>query len=332
MKREFSAVDEERPGETFRHIFQNAWPSYSRWWLSEGDDARPSYLVCRRAMRRHMPELLPLYEEWCELAGGGDQEARFLSLYCPPAYLSACSQAIWTGPEPLLVRNYDYDPRYFDALVLRTRWLGERRVLGMADCLVGLLDGINDAGLAVSLTFGGPRITGEGFGIPLIIRYLLETCSTTREATRALTRIPCHMAYNVTVLDKAGGRATVMLTPGQDARVTRTPVATNHQPGSTLRNTSRVQTSVDRERFLLRRLTMHVETAERFVAAFLRPPLYSTAFASGYGTLYTAAYRPLAGELRLHWPGAEWTLSLDRFEPGTRVIGYRGAPQSAVAE
>lgn len=332
MKREFSALGEERPGRTFERLFANAWPLYSQWWLSEGDEARPSYLACRRAIRRHMPEILELYDELAELVGGGDQEARFLSLYCPPAYLSACSQAIWTGPEPLLVRNYDYDPRYFDALILRTCWLGERVVLGMADCLVGLLDGINDAGLAVSLTFGGPRVTGEGFGIPLILRYVLETCTTVRQASRALARIPCHMAYNVTVLDEAGDRATVMLTPGQDARVTRSPVATNHQPGSTLRNTARVQTSVDRERFLLRRLTMHTESAERFVAAFLRPPLYAAGNTRGYGTLYTAAYRPAEGELRLHWPGTEWRLSLDAFAPERRVIAYRTGPQSAAAK
>ena len=43
----------------------------------------------------------------------------------------------------------------------------------MSDCLWGLLDGINDAGLAVSLAFGG-RATREGFGIPLVVRYLLE--------------------------------------------------------------------------------------------------------------------------------------------------------------
>lgn len=328
MEREFSALEEERPGQTFRRLFVNAWPLYRAWWLSEGDEARPSYLVCRRAIREHMPELLGLYDELAELAGGGDQEARFLSLYCPPAYLSACSQAIWTGPEPLLVRNYDYDPRYFDALLLHTRWLGERRVLGMADCLIGLLDGINDAGLAVSLTFGGPRATSEGFGIPVILRYVLETCENVRQASDALARIPCHMAYNVTALDKTGKRATVMLTPGQDARVTRAPVATNHQPGSTLRNTSRVQASVDRERFLLRELTMHVETAERFVSAFLRPPLYSTAFAAGYGTLYTAEYRPGDLSVTLHWPGTRWRLSLEGFTPDRRFIAYASSPVS----
>ena len=38
----------------------------------------------------------------------------------------------------------------------------------MSDCLWGLLDGMNDDGLGVSLTFGGRRVLGDGFGIPIV--------------------------------------------------------------------------------------------------------------------------------------------------------------------
>ena len=56
----------------------------------------------------------------------------------------------------------------------------------MSDCLWGLLDGVNDAGLAVSLTFGGRRDVGDGFGIPIVVRYLLEVCSdVSRRARRS---------------------------------------------------------------------------------------------------------------------------------------------------
>ena len=43
---------------------------------------------------------------------------------------------------------------------------------------------MNDAGLAVSLTFGGRRALGTGFGIPLVVRYLLETCATVERGLR----------------------------------------------------------------------------------------------------------------------------------------------------
>ena len=73
----------------------------------------------------------------------------------------------------------------------------------MSDCLWGLLDGMNDAGLAVSLTFGGRACVGDGFGIPLVVRYLLETCATVAEARAALDRVPVNLAHNLTLVDRA---------------------------------------------------------------------------------------------------------------------------------
>jgi len=323
MQLTFAAVDQTKPGAGFAAIFKRAWPHYRRWWLREGEEARPSYLACRRALAAHMPEMLGTWERLSELAGGGDLEARFLSLYCPPAYLTACSQAVWPGPEPLLVRNYDYDPRAFDALVLRTDW-GRHAAIGMSDCLIGLLDGVNDAGLALSLTFGGQRIVGEGFGIPIVLRYVLETCETAVQAGKVLGRVPSHMAYNVTALDASGDRVTVMIAPGRDALITNAPVATNHQATVEWRTHARATASVERERFLLRRLTLHPEPADRFVAAFLRPPLYSTAFDRGFGTLYTAEFRPLQRAMTLHWPDHSWELNLDEFVEGQRTITFAG--------
>ena len=63
-------------------------------------------------------------------------------------------------------------------------------MLGMSDCLWGLLDGVNDAGLAVSLTFGGRRDVGDGFAIPLVVRYLLETCDDGRGGARGARADP----------------------------------------------------------------------------------------------------------------------------------------------
>jgi predicted choloylglycine hydrolase len=322
MQLTFAAVREESPGARFRELFERAWPHYRRWWLADGEEARPSYLACRRAIVTHMPEMADLYERMCEVVGGGDYESRFLSMYCPPPYLSGCSQAIWPGPEPLLVRNYDYSPKAFDALVLHTRWMGQRSVMGMSDCMFGLLDGVNDAGLAVSLTFGGQRLVGEGFGIPIIIRYVLETCETAAQAGKVLARIPTHMAYNVTALDRDADRVTVMIAPGRDAVITKVPVATNHQSIVTWTSHARATATVERERFLLRRLTLHPEPADRFVAAFLRPPLYSTAFEHGFGTLYTAEFWPGRGQMTLHWPSGRWDFDLAGFTQGERTIRY----------
>ncbi len=327
----FRAISEPLPGPRWAGLFEEYWPAYRRWWAKDGVSVRPSYAECRRAIRRHMPEILPLWEELTELAGGGDDAARFLSFYGPPAYLSACSQAIWPGEEPLLVRNYDYSPRAFDALILRSEWQG-RAVLGMTDGLFGLVDGMNDAGLAVSLTFGGrpgrgPGRTGAGLGIPIVLRYLLETCATVPAAIAVLERvprrIPSHMSYNVTVLDRDRRYLTAYLAPDRETIVTHMAVATNHQSASNGWAMRALRATVERERFLLQRLTLHVDPEDKFIGAFLRPPLYSTAFGQGFGTLYTAAYRPARGQLDLHWPGSVWHLSLLRSTCAGRPVHHR---------
>ena len=317
----FTAIDECRPGRKWRMLLDRLWPGYERWYCKEGSLDRPTYLACRRALERHMPEFVPVWSELCELAGGGDIAARFLSLYCPPGYVTGCSQAVWPGPEPLLVRNYDYNPQTFDAVLLNTRWLG-KRVMGMSDCLVGLVDGINEDGLALSLTFGGRRVVGLGFGVPIVIRYVLETCTTAEEAARTLARIPTHMAYNVTALDGAGERRTVFLSPDREPLITHAAVATNHQERVEWGQHARATATVERERFLLQRLTLHEEPPEDFIGAFLKPPLYSLAFARGFGTLYTAVYWPRQGTIRLCWPGAHWPKSLHAFEEGSLMIHY----------
>ena len=79
-------------------------------------------------------------------------------------------------------------------------------MIGSGDCAWGLLDGLNDAGLAVSLAFGGRKVVGSGFGVPLVVRYLLETCETTGQARATLRRLPYHLAHTLTIVDADGRR------------------------------------------------------------------------------------------------------------------------------
>jgi predicted choloylglycine hydrolase len=318
------ALNIETPGPKWAGLFHEYWPDYRKWWVQEGEAARPTYAVCKRALKDHMPELLPLYDELCAQAGGGDVAARFLSFYNPPPYLSGCSQAIWAGKEPVMVRNYDYNPNAFDQLVLNTNWQG-RQVLGVSDGLWGLVDGVNDAGLAISLTFGGRRVVGQGFGVPLILRYVLQTCKTAEEAGRVLARVPTHMSYDVAVLDAKRQHLTAMLVPDRPAVITHAAVATNHQENVEWVSHARFTATVERERFLLQRLTLHRDPEEKFMNAFLKPPLYSTAFNAVFGTLYTAVYRPRLQQMEVRWPGTTWALGMDNFQEGGRRVQIPGA-------
>lgn len=293
------SIHEDKPGIKWQHLFQTLWPTYQKWFLSEGHRTRPSYLRSEQALQAAMPELLPIYQQLCALAGDGDLAARFLSLYCPPPYLAGCSQALWLRNSPTLIRNYDYSPELFEGVLLYTNWL--RPVIAMSDCMWGVLDGINDTGLAVSLAFGGRKLIGVGFGIPLVLRYILETCSNTAAAVAVLQRIPLHMAYNVTVVDARGDHATVYLAPDQPPTVTDAVTCTNHQQTIEWLDYARMTKTVERKHYLDARLADPAETKQNFAACFLASPLHHTDYRRGFGTLYTAIYEPTTPAVTLNW-------------------------------
>ncbi len=322
MEHLFQAIDEREPGSKWRNRFDTTWPHYRKWFLREGNEARPTYLACRRALKRYMPDLLGTYDVLVEQAGGGDMAARFLSLYRPTPYLTGCSQAVWTrGRDRFLIRNYDYMPRLWEGVLLRSRWNG-RDVMAMTDCLWGVLDGMSEAGLAVSLSFGGRKVVGDGFGIPIVLRYVLEFCDTTAEAVRVLRHVPSHMAYNVTVLDRYGTFKTVHVSPDRPAEITNYRVATNHQRWIEWNEYVKATRSVEREAFLQDRLSDHTEHADQFVQRFLAPPLHSRRRRSGWGTLYTVAYHPEALRVDVLWPNAHTTESFAAFHETELVVHY----------
>jgi predicted choloylglycine hydrolase len=309
-------IDEPQPGPRWQALFDETWPEYRRWWLRQGADARPSREQAERALRHHMPELVPIFERMVAMAGDDDTAAAMLTLWNPPPFIVACSQVVvpdsQTG-EPVLVRNYDYDPRLFEATVHRTAW-ASRKVLGTGDCLWGLVDGVNDAGLAVSLTFGGRREVGEGFGVPLVIRYLLEVSDDVAEAAAVLARLPHQLSYNVTLCDAGGAVATVFVAPDRPARVTHERETTNHPETVEWPEHAEWVGSVERlER--LRALQGEGVTSDGMIAAMLAPPLLARRWDEGFATLYTAAYRPATGGLTYHAPGAAAELALDRQLP-----------------
>jgi predicted choloylglycine hydrolase len=116
----------------------------------------------------------------------------------------------------------------------------------------------------------------------------------------------------------------VYLAPDRPARVTGLAAVTNHQGEvewepyvAAIRSTERLER--------LKQLLADRTDAAGVVAACLRPPLYATRFHEGFGTLYTAEYRPAEGAVRYHWPDRTWTQSLDTFDPDGIQIRL-GAP------
>jgi predicted choloylglycine hydrolase len=314
----FEAIHEDRPGARIRQVFDHYWPAYRRWFLRDGVKARPNYMAGLKALRAHMPELVPVYENILKTTGGGDLEARFLSMWCPPAYVGGCSQVLLTDEEPVLIRNYDFNPTLLDGIWLASRYCG-KRVVAVTDCLWGVLDGINEDGLAVSLSFGGGKSVGVGFGIPLVLRYILEIAATVPDTIAILKRVPVHMPYSVAAIDRRRRYATIFVRPGREAEVVNRHVSTNHQhkvewPGHAL-----ATKSVERQSILEHALATNAKT-ESVLRVFLRPPVYQTEFGRGCGTLYTAVYRPLECTAELIWPALRWCQSCSEFKDDSRTV------------
>ena len=318
---------EARPGPCWQALFRSTWPAYRRWFLRDGDTARPGRRASAVALARHMPELVATWERLVELAGGGDLPARMLTAWDPPAFQPGCSQAVvLTDAGPLLVRNYDYDPRLLERVVFSSAFTG-RRVVGTSDCLWGLLDGVNDRGLALSLAFGGCPGTGVGFGIGLVVRYLLEMCETVGDVAGTLRRLPVNATYNLTAVERSGEHATYFVGPERAPERHTLTAVSNHRGrvpdwpayAQRIRSVERQEAIAD--------LLAHGGAADELVAAFLRPPLRSTAWDEGFGTLYTAAYRPAEGVVDYLWPDSTWRRSFDAPpETHTAVLGAEDDP------
>jgi predicted choloylglycine hydrolase len=324
----FRSLQEQTPGDAWRQVFDHGWPGWRQWWLSKDGGRGASREQCRMALRRHMPEFARTWEQLVEVVGGGDEVAQFLSFWSPPRYLVHCSQAVLVEDEgPVLIRNYDLDPNLNEGTLYKTCWR-DRTVVGMVEGMAGLADGMNDAGLVVSLTFGGRVAYGPGFGIPLVVRYLLESCTDVEDAVETLRRLPCHMSYNLTLMDMKGCWATVLLSPDRPPIVTDQRFATNHQLTVELPRHGRNTKTIERAERLNAVLSASGASPATLEAAFLQPPLFSTAYDKGFGTIYTAVYRPKAGTVSLLWPdGCRFVWGMDAFHDRDFDVVY--SPQGS---
>ena len=325
----FAAVDSGTEVTALAGSFTEAWPAYRRWYLRDGEAARPEYLECRHALQAHLPELVPTYDRLVAAVGGGDLAARFLSHWNPPPLFAACSLAAWSRERRVLVRNYDYPPTLCDALVVRSEWMGAP-VLAMSDCALGALDGVNAHGLAVAIAFGGRRVVGEGFGIGIVVRYVLELARDVPSALSLLARIPVHLAYNVALQDSSGHNAIAYLSPDRAMTVSGGATAANRQGETEWPEHAEYSATEDREAALEAAVDAPQMDADLLAQRFLEPPLYRPTASTTWGTVYTAVYDVDALTLDLRWPDDSWSLSMHGFEGGRRVRSMEMAVPAAV--
>lgn len=298
---------EEQPGPKWQAGALAYWPRLRGWLLGGREAALPAVEEGRAALAEMMPELLPTYERLLALLPDDEAARRLLAHWCPPPIFAGCSVACLGGPAPLMLRNYDFDPAAFEGRVWLSRLRGQR-VLASLEGVWGALDGVNEAGLAVALTFGGGPEAGRGFSAPLILRYLLETCTSVAEARAALERLPSALVHNLALLDRGGARLIAYLHPDRPTRFEAAESVTNHQPGA--------EPPPEQDpTFSCARLAA-LRSGQPAPARFLQPPLYAAR--PDHRTLYSVAYAPAEGGARFFWPEQELAQSLERFTE-TRV-------------
>lgn len=322
MQLHFNAVSEPGlPGKKWQKLYNTHWEAYRSWLKSKGKQYNSNLKTSEAALKKYMPEMWPTYKRLCKLAKADEQAACFLTGFQPPAYISGCSNAVLTGKEVQLVRNYDYHPNLMEGTQLLSAWNG-KKVIATSDCLIGAVDGMNEDGLAISLTFGGREVVGKGFGIPFILRYVLEFCSNVDEAVAALIRIPSHMSYNVTVVDRTGAFKTVRLAPDREPLVTDAAFTTNHQGYVDWPENAAFNKTLERSAFLEKMLAKKGMNAAKIADSFLKKPLYNKRFKEGFGTLFTAVYRPAEGIVEMRWPKVKVSQTFDDFQEQYKLIDF----------
>jgi predicted choloylglycine hydrolase len=149
----------------------------------------------------------------------------------PP--IGACSAAISAD---VYGRNYDYRPWYYGAQFVLLQAGGSYASIGSSHQLTGRLDGMNEHGLMIGLhqVKKSPRF--PGLSADLIVRMILDQCSSTTEAVEILGQLPHAMQYNYSLLDANGVASVVEAGAGAIASRRGTWLAcTNHFQSALLR-------------------------------------------------------------------------------------------------
>lgn len=309
-----------------------AWQAHiSRHWSLRTNRSEPPFLgtaEVRTLLGRHMPELLPDFDALLPLYDDQPGAAQGLAFYNQRPFWSGCSVQVARRSEgSTLLRNYDLGVDDCPCAFRFEELAGGGWILGSAEGGWGYLDGMNDRGLAVALTFGGRFVTGPGFTVILVIRWLLQACASVDEALLRLAEaaIPHRMAQNLVLLDRSGAHAVVYLSPDREMVVERGLVGcTNHQGRVEVPQHGAFTRTEERLAYL------QAHDGALTLADFLRPPLYQQRYLEHFGTLYSAEYDPAAGRLRLAWPGRELAFTPES-EPTRFSVTYTQAAPAGPA-
>lgn len=167
---------------------------------------------CLKICRRIYPSVV---EEMEGIAQGAGIELEKFSAFLfgiyafPPFQGCSCFAAV--GEEDVFFgRNSDFLPAAREqSLSSIYKIEGKKSFLANSTTPVQVEDGVNEDGLAVGLTFVFPTVRKPGLNAGLLVRYLLEHCSSVPEAIAALQDLPISSMQTLTIADQQGRIAVV---------------------------------------------------------------------------------------------------------------------------
>lgn len=157
-------------------------------------------------------------------------------------YLSigACSQiaalpSITENGHLLVGRSYEWSP-YDELNLIILKENNFPAQIGFSLFLFGRFDGINENGLTITMSsceYGQPSF-GYGIWFPLVLRIILDNCSTTDEAVYLLKQIPIRCSSNILIADQKGNAVIAEIACyGKDKKISfrrneQLLISTNH--------------------------------------------------------------------------------------------------------
>lgn len=180
--------------------------------------------ACLQIANREAPELICEARALAEAAGIPEDSLLALLLTAPlgqtqPKNLPTCSVAAVTpdrsaSGHTLVGRNYDFT--YAESRPTATTYTtfpnGAHASLGNSDVMIGREDGINDAGLFVGMSASFLPGARAGLAFWLIVRLLLDRCTTVREALELIQTLTHAQSRNYLLADPSGEAVVVEAT------------------------------------------------------------------------------------------------------------------------
>jgi len=116
----------------------------------------------------------------------------------------------------LLARSYEFSDEMTDCIFADIQEDGCARTMGFTSIVFGRLDGMNEHGLAMTMTAGIPPIEefgAEGIMFWTVMRKVLDTCKDIHEAWDVINSIPSGFCPTYLVADQQGRIMLVEQTP-----------------------------------------------------------------------------------------------------------------------